>query len=168
MSENQTTLDDKKHIVSIRLNNADRLAVRATAARLFVRESELYRFAVYHLLHRLHKLNDEACIGSDLIPLFLEFREELNIHLNLKKHQLFTIFNGKNTLQDKFVAMSDIELLLLPQHAVRQRLLLIPEATTSKCPDTDIWLKNYLFNKYRICANFSNDSDDLPFPQTAQ
>jgi len=70
---------DKKNIVSIRLNNADREAVRLNAARLFVRESELYRFAVHHLLHRLHRLHDDGCSGSDLLPLFLEFRDELNV-----------------------------------------------------------------------------------------
>ena len=161
MSEDQTAIDDKKHIVSIRLNNADRIGVRSTAARLFVRESELYRFAVCHLLHRLHQLHDDTCIGCDLIPLFLEFRDELNTHLKLKKHQHFKIFNGKNTLQDKFVAMSDIELLLLPRHAVRQRLQLIPEAIGAKCPDTESWLKQYLFSKYRICADLSS----LPYDE---
>ncbi|MGD0959779.1 MAG: hypothetical protein ABSB19_08235, partial [Methylomonas sp.] len=86
LNENDYLLDDKKHIVSMRLNNADRISMRTTAARLFVRESELYRFAVYHLLHRLHRLHDETCSGSDLLPLFLEFREELNFHLGLKKN----------------------------------------------------------------------------------
>ena len=74
MNEDNLILNDKKHIVSMRLNNADRISMRSTAARLFVRESELYRFAIYHLLNRLHKLHDESCTGSDLLPLFLEFR----------------------------------------------------------------------------------------------
>ncbi len=134
----------------MRLNNADRLSVRAAAARLFVRESELYRFAVHHLLHRLNPLLEERNAGSDLLPLFMEFREELNIHLGLKKNQLFKIFNGKNTSPDKFVAMSDIELLLLPHHAVRQRLLQTPDAAASKHANTDLWLENYLLQKYQI------------------
>lgn len=161
LNENDPLLNDKKHIVSMRLNNADRSAVRSTAARLFVRESELYRFAVYHLMHRLHKLHDESCTGSDLLPLFLEFKEELNQHLNLKKHQLFKIFNGKNTSPDKFVAMSDIELLLLPQHVVRQRLLQINEAATYKQANTTAWLECYLLKKYLVKDEFDEvpDSD---------
>jgi hypothetical protein len=152
LNENDYLLDDKKHIVSMRLNNADRVSMRSTAARLFVRESELYRFAVYHLLHRLHRLHDESCSGSDLLPLFLEFREELNFHLGLKKNQLFKIFNGKNTHPDKFVAMSDIELLLLPHHAVRQRLSQTPDAAKFKQANTSEWLDNYLHNKYKLDA----------------
>lgn len=150
MPNSQIDLIDKKHIVSIRLNNADRIGIRTTAARLLVRESELYRFAVCHLLNRLHKLHDEASVGSDLIPLFLEFREEFNSQLNLKKHQLFKIFNGRNPPQHKFVAMADIELLLLPQHAVKQRLQTTTDASNARNANTDIWLKSYLLGKYEL------------------
>jgi hypothetical protein len=144
----------------MRLNNADRAAVRSTAARLFVRESELYRFAVYHLMHKLHKLHDESCSGSDLLPLFLEFKEELNLHLNLKKHQLFKIFNGKNSGPDKFVAMSDIELLLLPLHVVRQRLMQINEAAAYKHANTAAWLERYLLKKYLVTDETEEDMID--------
>jgi len=147
--------NDKKHIVSMRLNNADRFAMRSTAVRLFVRESELYRFAICHLLSRLDKLHDESYTGSDLLPLFLEFREELNIHLGLKKHQLFKIFNGKSTNPDKFVAMVDIELLLMPHHAVRQRLQQIPEAQDDRQDDTNAWLRHYLSKKYCLESGFN-------------
>ena len=150
LNDNDLLLNDKKHIVSMRLNNTDRLAVRSTAARLFVRESELYRFAVYHMTHRLNKLLDDSCAGSDLLPLFLEFREELNAHLGLKKNQLFKIFNGKNTTPDKFVAMADIELLLLPHHALRQRLQQTAEAAAAKQANTMLWLEAYLYQKYQL------------------
>jgi len=150
LDENESLFNDKKQIVSMRLNNADRIAVRSTAARLFVRESELYRFAIYHLLHRLHKLHDDSCCGSDLLPLFLEIREELTQQLGLKKHQLFKIFNGKNTAADKFVAMSDIELLLLPLHVVRQRLQQTSDALPHKQTNTSAWLAAYLSKKYDI------------------
>ena len=157
LNENEQLFNDKKQIVSMRLNNADRNAVRSTAARLFVRESELYRFAVYHMLHRLHKLHDDSCSGSDLLPLFLEIREELTQQLGLKKHQLFKIFNGKNTAADKFVAMSDIELLLLPQHVVRQRLLQTNEALPLRQSNTSVWLESYLHKKYGINRTESDE-----------
>ncbi|WP_427500717.1 hypothetical protein ACQE3E_14805 [Methylomonas sp. MED-D] len=150
MNDNDYLLDDKKHIVSIRLNNFDRIAVRSTAARLFVRESELYRFAVYHLLHRLHKLHDDTCVGSDLLPLFLEFKDEINSQLGLNKHQLFKIFNSRTPDPNKFVAMADIELLLLPLHAVRQRLQQMPDAAAQRQPDTYAWLFAYLREKYHF------------------
>ena len=159
LNDNEALFNDKKQIVSMRLNNADRNAVRSTAARLFVRESELYRFAIYHLLHRLHKLHDDSCSGSDLLPLFLEIREDLTQHLGLKKHQLFKIFNGKNTASDKFVAMADIELLLLPLHIVRQRLQLTNEALPFKVAETGTWLEAYLSNKYQINTKQDLNSD---------
>jgi len=113
-----------------------------------VRESKLYRFAVHHLLERLHLLHDSNSSGSDLLMLFLEFKDELAEHLELKKHQLFKIFNGRITEPHKFVAMADIELLLIPDHAVRQRLTLIADAQAYKHPDTGIWLRDYFYSKY--------------------
>lgn len=156
MKAKEAALDEKKNIVSIRLNNADREAVRLTASRLFVRESELYRFAVHHLLNRLHKLNDDSFTGSDLLPLFLEFRDELNAELGLKKHQLFEIFNSRAHGPEKFVAMSDIELLLLPQHAVRQRLQQIVDAAAHRHADTRVWLENYFRGKYAFSSDVSS------------
>lgn len=152
MNETDDYLDDVKHVVSVRLNTTDRTAVRFTAARLFVRESKLYRFAIDHLLGKLHKLQDDSCTGSDLLPLFLEFRDELHSHLGLKKHQLFKIFNGKNTEPKKFVSMADIELLLLPNHALRQRLQLTPDAADTKLTNTYAWLESYLFKKYGVSS----------------
>jgi hypothetical protein len=162
LPNSQIDLVDKKQIVSIRLNNDDRAGIRMTAARLLVRESELYRFAVCHLLNRLHKLHDDASIGSDLIPLFLEFREEFNNQLSLKKHQLFKIFNGRTPPQNKFVAMADIELLLLPQHSVRQRLHSTQEASSHKDASTEIWLKNYLYFKYQLDGDLINILSEEP------
>jgi hypothetical protein len=141
---------DKKFIVSMRLNNADRMAIRAMASRLFVRESELYRCAVNNLLNCMHKLHDTDCTGSDLLPLFIEFRVELIQGLGLKKQQLFNIINSGNMHPDKFVAMADIELLLLPPHLVRQRLLQIGEALAVKQEDIGTWLECFLVEKYGL------------------
>lgn len=151
--------DDKKNIVSIRINNSDRDAMRVTAARLLVRESELYRFAVHHLLSRLKRLYDNSLTGSDLLPLFLEFRDELNTELGLKKHQLFEILNGRTADPEKFVAMSDVELLLLPQHTVRQRLHQLSEAADHRHSDTTIWLGNYFTEKYMLHNIYYDDTD---------
>lgn len=141
----------------MRLNNNDRNAIQMMASRLFVRESELYRLAVNTLLIRMHKLNDLDCTGSDLLPLFIEFREELNQNLGFKKQQLFKIVNNGNAHPDKFVAMTDIELLLLPQHLLRQRLLQIEEAITVKERDINAWLEKYFAAKYGLDKNFKED-----------
>jgi hypothetical protein len=160
LDETEEYLDDVKQVVSIRLNNADRTAVRHTAARLFVRESKLYRFAIDHLLSKLHKLQDENCTGCDLLPIFLEFKEELHSHLGLKKHQLFKIMNGKNTAANKFVSMADIELLLMPEHGVRQRLQLTKDAADTKTADTAVWLADYLIRKYALPTKAKQSADN--------
>jgi hypothetical protein len=153
MSSEKFIESDKKYIVSMRLNNNDRMAIRAMASRLFVRESELYRFAVNNLLNCLHKLHDMDCMGSDLLPLFIEFRVDLIQNLGLKKQQLFNIINSGNMPADKFVAMADIELLLLPRHLLRQRLLQIEEAVAVKQDDIGVWLEGYFAQKYKLDKN---------------
>lgn len=161
-----SNLDDKKNIVSIRLNNSDRDTMRVTAARLLIRESELYRFAVHHLLGRLQRLYDSSCTGSDLLPLFLEFRDELTLELGLKKHQLFEILNGRTADPEKFVAMSDVELLLLPQHGVRQRLHQISEAAEYRHSDTTAWLHRYFYAKYQLQdGRVDEEADNLLLDQ---
>jgi len=159
MSSQALTESDKKHIVSMRLNNNDRNAIQSMASRLFVRESELYRLAVNHLLTRLYKLRDSNCTGSDLLPLFIEFREELIQNLDLKKQQLFKIINNGNADPEKFVTMADIELLLLPPYLVRQRLLQIEDAIALKETDINAWLVNYFVDKYNLNHRFREDID---------
>jgi hypothetical protein len=157
MSSQGYTVGEKKNIVSMRLNDNDRDAIQLMASRLFIRESELYRFAVNYLLNRMHKLHDLGCTGSDLLPLFIELREELSLSLGFKKQQLFKVVNNGNAHPDKFVAMADIELLLLPQHLVRQRLLQIEDALRHKQQDISAWLESYFVEKYGLVKNFEED-----------
>lgn len=139
---------ERKNIVSMRIANDDRLSVQSLASRLFIRESDIYRLAINQLLVRFDKLLDSSCKGKDLLPLFLELREELNLNVGFKKNQLYNILNCKETSPTNYVSMADIELLLLPQHAIRQRLSRMTESLSFKTSNTELWLKNYLLNKY--------------------
>lgn len=141
-------MSELKHIISLRLENSIRTAVQATASRLYVRESDIYRFAVNYMLKRFKCMHEDHITGSDLLPLMLEIREELISSLSLKKHQLFNILNGNNTHPDKFIAMSDIELLLSPPHLLKQRLQRVDDKQR-KDNDPELWLKDYLLEKYR-------------------
>lgn len=58
--------------------------------------------------------------------------------------------------------MADIDLLLLPQHAVRQRLQQINEAINFRDNDTLTWLKNYFYAKYSLKGYL-----DEPYPESA-
>ncbi|MDO9104720.1 MAG: hypothetical protein Q7U57_07135 [Methylovulum sp.] len=142
-------MNELKQIISLRLVDSDRAAVQAIASRLFVRESDIYRFAINYLLNRFSCLFDESCTGSDLLPAMLEIRAEINHTLGLKRHQLEKIINGNNLHPDKYVAMSDIELLLMPQHILKQRLIKLDEAPRAHI-DVETWLKLYLTEKYNL------------------
>ena len=113
-------MSELKHIISLRIENSIRNAVQATASRFYVRESDIYRFAVNYTLKRFKCLHEDDFSGSDLLHLMLDIREEIIGSLSLNKNQLFNILNGNNVHLDKFVAMSDIELLLTPQHLIKE------------------------------------------------
>lgn len=141
-------MSELKHIISLRIENSIRNAVQATASRFYVRESDIYRFAVNYTLKRFKCLHEDDFSGSDLLHLMLDIREELIGSLSLKKNQLFNILNGNNVHPDKFVAMSDIELLLTPQHLLKQRLQKVDDKPRSDV-DSETWLKQYLLEKYQ-------------------
>lgn len=142
-------MNELKQTISLRLTDSDREAIQTIASRLYVRESDIYRFAISYLLGRFSCLHDESCTGSDLLPAMLEIRTEISNTLGLKRHQLERIFNGNNLHPDKFVAMSDIELLLLPQSALKQRLSKQDETPRGNI-DVETWLRLYLTEKYHL------------------
>ncbi len=142
-------MKELRQIISLRLIDSDRAAVQAVASRLFVRESDIYRFAITYLLNRFNCLFDDACTGSDLLLAMLDIRSEINHTLGLKKHQLEKIINGNNLHPDKYVAMADIELLLLPQHLLKQRLMTLDDTSKSNF-DIEARLKSYLTEKYNL------------------
>lgn len=142
-------MNDIKQIISLRINNSDRAAVQAIASRLFVRESDVYRFSINYMLNHFQSLFDDTCTGSDLLPAMLAIRAEINHSLGLKRNQLEKIINGSNINPDKYVAMCDIELLLLPSHLLKQRLSRIDSVFRGQM-DADSWLKAYLTDKYKL------------------
>ena len=139
-------------MISLRLVDSDRAAVQAIATRLFVRESDVYRFAINYLLNRFGCFFDETCTGSDLLLALIEIRAELNHTLGLKKLQLEKIINGNNLHADKYVAMCDIELLLMPQHLLKQQLIKLHATPTNKL-DVEEWFKDYIAEKYQMTSN---------------
>ena len=139
-------------MISLRLEESDRAAVQAIASRLFVRESDVYRFAINYLLNRFGSFYDASCVGSDLLPTLIEIREELSHTLGLKKLQLDKIVNGNNLHPDKYVAMCDIELLLMPQHTLKQQLMKLYAEPRDKL-NVEEWLKEYMMEKYKLVAN---------------
>lgn len=146
-------MNDSKQMISVRLVESDRMAVKAIANRLLIRESDVYRFAVNFFLNRFDCLADPSSQGSDLLLPFCELRRELSNTIPMKKHLLERIFNNSKVDPDKYVAMSDIELLLLPNHLLKQRLQKlhrIPHAALNGYADIEEHLKAYFIEKYGL------------------
>lgn len=138
-------------MISLRLVESDRAAVQAIASRLFVRESDIYRFAINYLLNRFNCLFDENCTGSDLLLALIEIRSELNLTLGLKKQQLEKIINGNNLHPNKYVAMADIELLVMPTQMLKLQLLKLGYLPKNEDEQNiEVWLKDYLVEKYDL------------------
>ncbi len=140
-------------MISVRLVESDRAAVKAIANRLFIRESDVYRFAVNYFLNRFDCLGDPSHQGSDLLLTFCEIRQEISQTINLKKHVLDRIFNTVTVSPQKYVAMSDIELLLLPPYQLKQRLLKLNpsfDALSNEIFDVEESLKKYFIRKYNL------------------
>ncbi len=150
-------MNERKNIVSMRLTDADRQAIQSIAERLYIRESDVYRFAVKQLLANMEVLLTSSHSGCDLLPLLLELREELIHHLGLKKNQLYNILNSGETKPEKYVSMSDVELLTLSKASLRQQLMHIHEPP-EKNIDTDLWLKLYFSEKYFPCGSYEVNS----------
>ncbi len=144
--------EDNKNIVSIRIADSARQGLQKIATRLLVREAVLYRLAIQSLLTKMQAFQEPDIEGIDLLPFFLEMREELLMEIKLKKEQLYTIFNHNVASSDKYISMSDIELLLLPPPALRRRLYEI-QRPPDKNIDTNTWLKLYLTEKYSLADN---------------
>ncbi len=150
-------MNERKNIVSMRLADGDRTAVQAIAERLYIRESDVYRFAVKQLLSNMEAFLSPSHSGCDLLPLLLECREDLILHLGLKKNQLYNILNSGETNPEKYVSMSDVELLILPNASIRQQLMKLQDPP-EKNIDTESWLKYYFAEKYFPCGSYHIDS----------
>lgn len=142
-------MKDAKQMISVRIEESDRAFVQMLAARLYVRESDIYRFAINHLLGKMTLLLDETCTGIDLLLALLEIRTELNSTLGLKRNQLERIINNHYCSRNKYVAMLDIELLLMSEHMLKQTLSRLYPAPKDR-GNIDNWLKEYLCSKYNV------------------
>lgn len=144
-------MSEIKQIVSLRLENSKREKIQNMAARLAIREADLYRIAISYTLKNMADLMDEFYSGSDLLPVFLDIREHIISNCNFNKNQLFNIFNSGSVTSDKFVAMTDIELLLTPAHKLKPNLIKVTGKTAiNHHNDAELLLKQYLVKKYNL------------------
>lgn len=114
-----------------------------------VSESDLVRFALRHVLVKLSPLHDPSTKGVSLLPVFVEFGDELTTYFDLDEDRLEYILNT-GAEEGMQVEIEDIGLLLmagLEQTRLYARLAQL----TSEHIDRDLVLeefKRYMYDKY--------------------
>ncbi|HVO07373.1 MAG TPA: hypothetical protein VMT83_11345 [Burkholderiaceae bacterium] len=104
--------DNRKQAVSIRMSRGDVRLVKQLADRLGVRDSDVIRYAIKHMLSRLAPLPDATVRGHALLPVFVEAGAELMRHFDLDATRLAEIINDGADASRK-VDAGDIQLIAM-------------------------------------------------------
>jgi hypothetical protein len=105
-------MESRKQAVSIRMSSADVRKIKRLAERLGVRDSDIIRFAVKSMLGKLAPLHDPMIRGRGLVPVFLDYGQELAHQFDLDAARLEAIIN-QDADEKSSVEREDIQLLAL-------------------------------------------------------
>ena len=105
-------MESRKQAVSIRMSSADVRKIKRLAERLGVRDSDIIRFAVKSMMGKLAPLHDPMIRGRSLMPVFLDYGQELAHHFDLDAARLESIINEQADEKTR-VDREDIQLLAL-------------------------------------------------------
>ncbi len=141
--------DQRKQAVSIRLGESDLRNIKRMATRLGVRDSDIIRFAIKSMLHRISPLCDEGITGRNLVPVLVESGDELIQYFEFDAYRLERIINERAE-QDARVDRDDIALLAM--NGLREQYLLMrlndSNGTTLDAGGHERSLRAYLYDKY--------------------
>ena len=118
------------------------------ARRLGVRDSDIMRFAIKSMLNRNSPLCDDAIRGRNLVPVLVEFGDELIRYFELDAYRLDTIIN-EQAEQEAKVDRDDIALLAMS--GLREQYLLMRMKDSNGAPveaGHGNSLRGYLYDKY--------------------
>lgn len=142
-------VEHRKQAVSIRLGEADVRNVKRVAQRLGVRDSDIIRYAVKSMLNRISPLCDDAIRGRNLVPVLVEFGDELIRYFELDSFRLDSIINDRTGPETR-VDRDDISLLAMS--GLREQYLVMRIQDGSLVPHDAAMparsLRNYLYDKY--------------------
>lgn len=144
--------ESRKRAVSIRINSGDVAKVKRLAQRLGVRDSDIVRFALKSMLHRLVPLTDPEVRGRNLVPVFVESGVELLRYFDLDAARLDAIIND-STGNERRVEREDIALLALtgsqdPYAAIKLSELDPQDEAQLRNGELSSQLRRYLYEKY--------------------
>ena len=141
-----------KKNISVRLGVADLRRIKEIAARLDVKESEIFRYAVKALSTRLMPLLNRQLSGVSMLVALLETGEELLHYFEFDTQQFERLINGSVPDGQPGVDAEDIELLVI---AGINRDYLVMQLSEKLGTSVDGQLafdalRHYLFRKYRV------------------
>ena len=141
--------DKDSRAYSVRLSGADLRKLKVISDRLAVTESDLIRFALRHVLNRLSPLHDTETRGATLLPVFVEFGNEMMSYFDLDESSLDRIFNEDLT-NGRRVDREDISLLLMSGLEKTRLYARLSELTSERIEPEDVLVefKKYLYEKY--------------------
>lgn len=162
-------VDGRKQAVSIRMNATDIWKVKKLANRLGVRDSDIIRFAVKSALARLGPLNDPEVSGRSLVPVFVEWGNELLRFFDIDAARLESIINA-GVAPERRVDRDDIALLALtgtqePYAALKLSQLDHRVDRYSHSPSALAQgLRQYLYAKYLYGAGGGSEGEEKREP----
>ena len=112
VSEDDRLAEGRKQAISLRLSAGDIRRIKKLADRLGARDSDVVRFAIKMMLHRMLPLTDSTVRGRSLVPVLAEWGPEAVRHFELDATTLEEIVNG-DAPPEQCVALEDITLLTM-------------------------------------------------------
>jgi len=110
VQEESVLAEGRKQAISLRLGDGDIRRIKQLADRLGARESDVVRFAIKMMLHRMLPLCDSTVRGRQLVPVLAEVGPEAVRHFDLDADRLEEIVNA-HASADQRMDLDDITLL---------------------------------------------------------
>ena len=104
--------EGRKQAISLRLSAGDISRIKKLADRLGARDSDVVRFAIKMMLHRMLPLTDPAVRGRALVPVLAEWGPEAVRHFELDATTLAEIVNS-DAPPEQCMDLEDITLLTM-------------------------------------------------------
>ena len=152
--------EGRKQAISLRLSAGDIRRIKKLAQRLGARDSDVVRFAIKLMLHRMLPLCDSAVRGRNLVPVLAELGPEAVRHFELDATRLDEIING-GASEDQRMDTDDIVLLTMvssqESYAKLSLRALLPASSPPSSGDRrDVSpanaMRRHLYDKYGFAA----------------
>jgi hypothetical protein len=151
--------NNRKKIISMRIDTADLDKLKEIAKRLRVRDSTFLRFAIKSALTKLEPLHDPTVSGKYLIPMMMDTGSDLVQHFDIDNTRLETIINYQLRDKEHMVDSEDIALLAMGKLCDSYHYMKLRELSDLPVDPhaLDESFREYLLNKYSSHSDTETD-----------